>query len=334
MIQEKNHSYIIVGPEGMEVEILSLGATVKSIDLPGADGMTNVCLGYASLNDYKEDVFFMGATVGRFANRIDKGKFEIDGKTFQLPVNNNSNHLHGGPEGFAKRYWHLVEQTESSLTLGLLSEDGDQGYPGNLSVQAEFKLEAGMKFFVEYRATTDSATPINLSSHMYFNLNGLTQDKETSVITNHEVQLNAGQFTPVLETMIPSGDIASVAGSAFDLRNCVLLSECLNIDDSQLKIGAGFDHNFVVDGIEDEFRCFGCVRSPDSGIQMTLYSNQPGVQFYTGNFLADPFVKHAGLCLETQNFPDAPNKRQFPNSILDVSDVYIARSLFEFKQCE
>jgi len=311
----------------MEIEILNFGASIRSIYLPYAGGRTNVALGYRDINQYKNDPFFVGATVGRFANRIAKGQFEIDGSQFQLPKNNGENHLHGGPVGFAKQYWELIKHTESSVVLSLLSKDGDQGYPGNLSVQAEFRLEPGMRLSVEYRATSDKATPVNVSSHTYFNLNGVDQ---ISTAGNHEVKLNAGFFTPVNQNMIPTGEIRSVLGSEFDFREMAVLSAQFNTENAQIGLANGFDHNFIIDGKEDEFRSFGKIRSPESGIAMSVYSNQPGVQFYTGNFLDKPFVKHQGFCLETQSFPDAPNNKSFPNTILTVGETYLARTVFEF----
>lgn len=320
-------SYKITSLEGMEVELLNLGATIRSLRLPLSSRKLDVVLGYEDIDDYKEDSFFMGATVGRFANRIAGGRFRISDEAFKLPINNGQNHLHGGPVGFAKRYWNLLESSEDSLVLGLMSEDGDQGYPGNLSVKAEYRLEPGLRLSVKYTATTDRATPVNLSSHAYFNLNG---SELGSSVANHEVQLGSGFFAPVNDQMIPTGEMNSVQGGPFDLRGGVVLRDQIHSAHPQIQQAGGFDHNFIIDGKEDEFRFVGRVRSPEPGIAMSVYSNQPGVQFYTGNFLGKPFSKHQGLCLETQNFPDAPNKKAFPDSILRPGEAYCSQTAFEF----
>ena len=334
-MQEPIQSYEISSPEGMKVEVLNLGAGIRSIWVPHGDGLINVALGYEDIEHYKSDAFYMGATVGRFANRIANGQFSLGKHSFQLPANDGENHLHGGPDGFSKRHWGLVEHNTDSLTLELFSKDGDQGYLGNLSVQALFKLEAGMRLVIEYRATTDKATPVNISSHVYFNLNGYINQSagNRASVANHLVMLHASFFTPVGSNMIPSGQILPVADSPFDFRDRAILGERLATSDAQIRKAHGFDHNFIVDGVQPEQRLFAAVQSPLSGLCMNVYSNQPGVQFYTGNFLNAPFQAYEGLCLETQNFPDALNHDAFPNSVLEPGKAYLSESLFAFTGC-
>lgn len=325
-------SYLIRGPEGGCVEVINFGARVRSIHVPTPAGIKNIALGYAELEDYIHDPYYLGATVGRYANRIAAGRFCLDGQPYQLTLNQGANHLHGGCDSVSMRYWQLVEHQHDRLILSLHSEDGDQGYPGNLELEAEYRMLAGMVFEVNYRANTDKATPVNLASHTYFNLNGVDSNGiPDTQISNHKILLSASEYTPVDRHMIPTGERASVEGSTFDLRRDVLLGNCLSASDPQIRLANGFDQNFIVDGSGASPRFVGRVRSPGSGIQMSLYSNQPGVQFYTGNFLDAPFTPYQAFCLETQQFPDAPNQPGFPNTILRPGESYLSQTRFQFE---
>jgi aldose 1-epimerase len=329
-------SYKICSPEGAEAEILNYGATLRSLRLPTHEGMQNVVLGYPALEDYWQDDASLGVSVGRFANRIAEGKFSLDGVDYQLPCNEKDiNHLHGGSPGFGQRLWALVSQTENTVLLELESEDGEQGFPGNMKITAEYRMEAGMRLYLEYRATTDKATPVNLCSHAYFNLNGvpgMDDEQDYSSIENHLVEVNASHFTPVNSHCIPTGELQAVKGMPLDLRNPTRIADRINLENEQLEIGGGFDHNFVIEqnSTDGSLVYVGMAKSEDTGIQMKLYSNQEGVQFYTGNNLDGLFPKRSGLCLETQNYPDAPNHSNFPNSILRPGEQYSAVTVFEF----
>nr|XP_061820887.1 galactose mutarotase-like [Nerophis lumbriciformis] len=314
----------------VQVEVLTFGAIIRSVRCKGTDGQVDdVVLGFDDLEGYVSDKRYFGAVVGRVANRVARGRFEVDGKTYQLDINNGPNALHGGLQGFSKALW-LAKEVESGVKMSLCSPDGDQGYPGEMQVSVTYTLQ-GEKLTAEYQAWSSKTTPINLTNHSYFNLGGLT----ASTISDHEVSINAQFYLPVDETSIPTGEIKAVDGSSFDLRQPVLIGPRL-----KEVPGGGFDHNFCLSLPEDPWteRHVARVYHPASGRILELSTSQPGVQFYTANFLDGSITgkggvkygKHSSFCLETQNWPDAVNQASFPDCLLGPGEEYRHLSCFTF----
>jgi aldose 1-epimerase len=324
--------HTLVNARGTTAEILDYGATLKSLRVVDRRGdRANVVLGYGDLQGYEEGQAFHGAVVGRFANRIAGGRFVLDGETCLLACNNGPNHLHGGPRGFSRRVWRATpgQGGGASLTLTLLSPDGEEGYPGELSVIARYSLGEDDRLCLEFEASSDRATPINLTNHAYFNLAG---DFGRDILA-HELELAAGHFTPVDDTAIPTGEIRPVDGTPFDFRQAKAIGRDIGADDDQLRIGSGYDHNYLIDPTLNEGPGrIARVVEPDSGRVMTVYSTEPGVQLYTGNFLADGggFPARHGFCLETQHFPDSPNQPNFPPVTLRPGQIFYSRTEWWF----
>lgn len=316
---------------GFTVEITNYGGIVTSIMTADRNGKSDdVVLGYDSLNDYLIESPYFGALVGRCANRIAQGKFTLDGKTYQLNTNDGPNHLHGGTAGFDKKIWEpetISDDTSASLRLTLLSPDGDEGYPGNLKVVVVYTVTRDNKLQIEYTAQTDKATPINLSHHGYFNLGG-TNGKN---ILNHILYLDADYFTPVDSNLIPTGEIVDVSGTPMDFRVPEIIGSRIH------KVSGGYDHNYVLNN-KGKYAKVAELYEPVSGRSLELFTTEPGVQFYTGNFLNGSIVgeyglvyqKHHGLCLETQHFPDSPNQPGFPNAILRPGETYKQFTVYRF----
>ena len=332
--------YTLTNDQGMTVKVTNYGAIVTSIIVPDRDGkLADVALGHASLEQYlnaTEKPYF-GAIVGRYGNRIAKGKFTIDGETYHLATNNGENHLHGGLFGFDKVVWDAKPVSSpgwSGVELWYLSRDGEEGYPGNLRAQVTYKLADDNLLSVEYYATTDKATPINLTQHTYFNLKG---EGEGSIL-GHELMLNAQHYTPVDQGMIPTGEIAAVAGSPFDFTKSKPIGRDIEQDHEQLKLGLGYDHNFVLEGERDTMKLAARVYEPTSGRVLEVHTQEPGVQFYCGNFLSGelrgksgkPYIHRGGFCLETQHYPDSPNQPAFHSSILRPGEEYETKTTFRF----
>lgn len=324
--------YTITNPTGMQVSILNYGGTVTSIIAPDKNGNKgNVVLSYDSLAGYlqKGNPYF-GALVGRYGNRIANGKFTLDGKTYSLATNNNGNALHGGIKGFDKVIWQAEKLPgDSSLQLTYLSKNGEEGYPGNLSVKVVYTLTANNELKIEYTATTDKATPINLTNHSYFNLSA----GEDSTILDHRVMINADRFTEVNDKLIPTGKLPDVKGTPMDFT----AEKAVGKEISQVK--GGYDHNFVLNKNGNDMEKAATVYHPASGRYMEVWTTQPGIQFYTGNFLngtlthtvnGAKYVQHAALCLETQHFPDSPNQPAFPNAILKPGETYKQTTVYKF----
>ncbi len=313
---------------GMEVSVTNFGATITQLMVADRTGVPgDVLLGFNTLEGFRQagNPFF-GCIVGRYANRIAKASFSLNGKTYKLAANNGKNSLHGGIRGFDKALWKALSHTDSSVTLGYLSVDGEEGFPGNLNVEVTYTLTWDNQLKIDYMATTDQATPVNLSNHAYFNLSAGTD----STILGHELYINADQFTPVDESLIPLGNLALVKGTPMDFTE----AKPIGRDISQIK--GGYDHNFV---LNKPGTLAATAYHPGSGRLMTVHTSEPGVQFYTGNFLRGGhtdtkegrnYQKHAGFCLETQHFPDSPNQPAFPNTILQPGETFRSSTSYGF----
>jgi aldose 1-epimerase len=322
--------YTLTNVHGIEARIMTYGAALVSLKTPDRGGkLQNILLGFDSLGPYVAGVPYFGATVGRYANRIAGGRFALDGKSYQLPQNNGPNSLHGGNRGFDKRVWtaHPMEtRAGASLRLTYVSADGEEGYPGELTAHVTYRLEDDDTLTIEYEARTTAATPINLANHAYFNLTG---DPDRTIL-DHILQINADRFTPVNATLIPTGEIRAVADTPFDFRAPRSIGSRISIKDEQLRLGGGYDHNWVVDSNgTGALNLAAVLIDPSSGRSLEIRTTQPGLQFYSGNFLdgkpagaGTVFKYRAGLCLETQHFPDSPNQPSFPSTILRPGQVY------------
>lgn len=327
------YQYTLANENGFEVNIINYGGIITSIEAPDKNGnFDSVILGFDSLDKYLQNDPFFGATIGRYANRIAEGKFTLNGKEYQLPTNDGPNHLHGGPKGFYSRYWDskLIEQDgKPALRLTYLSKDGEQGYPGNLDVQVTFSVSENNTLRIEYQAVTDKATPINLTNHSYFNLTG---DPSTPIL-DQTLELYADSYTPVNDKLIPTGEIKAVEGTPFDFTTPHKIGE--RIDQTK----GGYDHNWVLNGYPSDslFKAATVVDST-SGRKLEISTLEPGIQFYSGNFLdgswkgpdGTPFVLHGALCLETQHFPDSPNQPDFPSTILQPDETYHTVTEYHF----
>ena len=332
--------YTLENESDMTVLATNYGAIITSIIVPDRDGnLADVALGYDRVEDYINavDKPYFGAVVGRYGNRIAKGEFTLDGETYSLLKNNGENHLHGGAMGFDKVVWTVDEYIEGkSLTLSYLAKDKEEGYPGNLQLQITYTLRDDNSLVVDYYATADKATPVNVTQHTYFNLKGEGQ----GTILDHELMLNAKKFTPVDETLIPTGEMPTVAGTPFDFTTAKSIGRDIGQQDEQLSFGLGYDHNWILDkdGKEGELSLAAQVHEPTSGRVMEIHTTEPGLQFYGGNFLdgrlkgksGKPYIHRGGFCLETQHFPDSPNQTNFPSTILKPGDTYESKTVFKF----
>jgi aldose 1-epimerase len=316
---------------GTRLKVLSYGGIVQSLEIPDRRGRyTNVSLGFDNLDDYLSATTFFGALIGRYGNRIAGGRFNLDGHAHQLPLNDGQNTLHGGTKGFDKRVWDVEPFTDATgvgLVLRYVSGDGEMGYPGTLRVKVTYTLTSRGTWRIDYAATTDRATVVNLTNHTYFNLAG----EGSGDVYGHELTLNASRYTPVDPTLIPTGELAKVAGTPFDFRSGKPVGRDIRTGHTQLLRGQGFDHNWVLDkGLTASPRHMATLRDPDSGRTVKIATTEPGVQFYSGNFLTGTLVGSSGrvyrqgdgLCLETQHFPDSPNQPSFPSTVLRPGETY------------
>jgi len=324
--------YALRNANGMEVCITNFGGQIVSIMAPGRDGkLVDVILGYDSITPYIRRGSTYGALIGRYGNRIAKGRFTLDGTEYHLPQNNNGNCLHGGPQGFNTQVWDAVQKDDHTLELKYLSADGEAGFPGALDVKVTYTLTDDNAIDILYEATTDKATVVNMTNHSYFNLSGIPG----SQILDHIVMINADAYTPVDSLMIPYA-VEPVEGTPFDLRMPQPVGK--NIDDpfEQMVKGHGYDHNFVLNTRGDVAQLAAKVVSPVSGIGLELYTNEPGVQFYTSNFMRDKgkhgavYTNHSALCLETQHYPDSPNHPEFPSTTLRPGEKYVSKCIYKF----
>lgn len=312
------------------IAITNLGGHIVSILAPDRSGkVADVTLGYAGFDGYLADTSYFGSVVGRYANRIAKGRFTLDGKAYTLATNNGPNALHGGPTGFQKRLWaaKVVSGPEGdALELTYVSKDGEEGYPGTLTAKVVYSLRADGGLVIDYTATTDAPTIVNLTNHAYFNLAG----EGEGTVLGHELQIEADAYTPVDPTLIPTGERRAVEGTPFDFRKPVAIGARIDAADEQLKAGGGYDHNYVLRGKKGDLRLAARVVEPKSGRALEVFTTEPGLQLYSGNFLdgsvtgksGKPYVKRGALCLETQHFPDSPNQPGFPPVVLRPGETY------------
>jgi len=332
-------TFTLSNANGMKVVITPVGGHIMSIQLPDSTGkLTDVVLGYDSAKDYVGGKGFYGSTIGRYGNRIAKGKFTLDGKEYQLSLNNGPNTLHGGPGGFHNVMWSGKEVAiyeGKGVELDYLSKDGEEGYPGNLNVKVIFSLSDSNELKIDYEATTDKTTVVNLTNHSYFNLSG----EGSGDILNHEVMINADKFVPVDSTLIPTGELKPVKGTAFDFTTPHKVGERINSNDPQVKVGLGYDHCFVLNKKSgNELSLAAKVFDPASKRSMEVWTTEPGIQFYTGNFLTGtpgkggkPYNYRGALCLETEHFPDSPNHPEYPSTALKPGETYKTTTIYKFK---
>ncbi|MGK9167271.1 galactose mutarotase [Inquilinus limosus] len=323
----------------MSVNILTYGGIVQAINVPDRDGKSgNIALGFATLDDYLTKNPYFGTITGRYANRIAKGAFTLDGQTYKLATNNGPNALHGGLAGFDKKVWKAKEiqgADDAGLELTYTSPDGEEGYPGTLTAKVTYTVTANNELRIDYEATTDKLTIVNLTNHTYFNLAG----EGAGSILDHELMLNASAFTPVDATLIPTGEIVKVAGGPMDFTIPAAIGARIRDNDQQLVFGRGYDHNWVLDKPSAGALSLAArVREPMTGRVMEVLTTEPGIQFYAGNFLDASLVGTSGrmyrqadgFCLETQHFPDSPNHPEFPSTVLKPGDVYKTTTVYRF----
>ncbi len=330
--------YTLHNAAGTTVQISDFGGTIVSWTAPDKNGkFDDITLGCDSLAGYQKGVPYFGALIGRYGNRIAKGQFTLDGKSYSLAKNNGPNALHGGLKGFDKVLWKAtpIEGEEPSLKLTYTAKDGEEGYPGNLSVEVVYTLQKDNSLKIDYKATTDKATVVNLTNHAYFNLKGGFD----SDILDHEVTLNADKFLPVDATLIPTGELKPVAGTPFDFTKSSKIGARINdTKDEQIKFGLGYDHCWVLTDSTKNLKLAASVYEPTSGRVLEVFTTEPAIQFYTGNFLDGTITgkggkvyKHRfGLCLETQHYPDSPNKPKFPSTVLKSGETYETTTVYKF----
>ncbi len=329
--------YILKNKNNAEAALTNYGARVVSLLVPDKNGrMTDVILGYDSIGKYvHQPESFFGAIVGRYGNRIAKGKFKLGGKTYSLAINNPPNSLHGGKKGFGSSVWDARQLNDQAVEFTYLSKDGEEGYPGNLHVKVVYTLTDSNELKIDYMATTDKATVLNLTNHSYFNLNG----QGNGTINNQLLEINADNYTPVDSTLIPTGKIEPVAGTPFDFRQPTAIGARIGADNIQLKYGKGYDHNFVLNPNKGSgLNPAATVLGDSTGIFMEVFTQEPGIQFYTGNFMtgSNPLKDgkkddyRGAICLETQHFPDSPNQSVFPSTELVPGKVYQTETIYKF----
>jgi len=329
--------YTMTNSNGVVMKVMNYGGIITSLVVPDRNGnMEDVVLGYDSLEGYLKSNPYFGALIGRYGNRIARGKFSLDGKTYTLATNNGLNHLHGGIKGFDKVFWNIQQQSSEkgvAIRLTYQSKDMEEGYPGNLSVQVTYLLTDRDELEISYEATSDKKTIVNLTQHTYFNLTGGKRD-----ILSHELELTANHFLPVDETLIPTGKLQPVENTPFDFRKPVAIGARINENDGQLKAGKGYDHCWVLAKEPGSSEQAAVLYDSLSGRQVTVFTTEPGIQFYSGNFLDGSITGKGGivynfrfgLCLETQHFPDSPNKPDFPNVVLEPGSTYRTQTKYSF----
>ena len=330
--------YTLKNRKGMEVSVISYGGIITSWKAKGRDGKyEDVVLGFDNLRDYESKSPYFGALIGRYGNRIKEGKFSLDGVEYNLAKNNGENHLHGGVEGFDKVIWDVeeeVDESSASLKLRYKSTDKEEGYPGNLDIKVTYTLTNEDELKIRYEAETDKKTIVNLTQHSYFNLSsGLSTD-----VLAHEVTIDADYFLPVDKTLIPTGELRDVGQTPFDFREYKAVGDDIDLQDTQLTYGNGYDHCWVLNNQDDGVRFVASAFDPLSGRLLEVFSDQPGIQFYSGNFL-DGTLKsregrnygfRSGFCLETQHYPNSPNQQSFPSVILNPGEKYDTETIFKF----
>ena len=330
--------FTLASASGVTIAVLSFGGVIQSILAPDRGGaLADVTLGYDTLSAYEKDKSYLGALVGRYANRIRAGRFILDGHEYTLAQNAGGNSLHGGARGFNKYVWAVepfAEGDDLGLVLQHVSPDGDEGYPGTLRVRVTYRLTSRGELVIDFAATTDKETPINLTQHAYFNLAGTGSGD----ILGHQLELSASRFTPVDASLIPTGELRSVRGTPFDFSTPERVGARIGADDEQLRLAGGYDHNFVLDRTGADLSLAARLTDPVSGRGVDIHTTEPGIQFYTGNFLdgtvtgkgGEPHRYRSGLALETQHFPNSPNEPSFPSTILRPGAQHRSRTVYHF----
>jgi len=338
---KKVNKYIISNSKGMTVCLINYGASIQSLVVPDKNGnLDDVVLGFDTLEDYENHKYFSGAIVGRYANRISNGQFNLAGKSYSLACNIGEHHLHGGIEGFGKKIWEASTfsgEQAVGVTFSYFSPDGEENYSGNLTIQVTYTFQENGALTIDYYAETDEATPVNLTNHAYFNLKGAGAGD----ILDHDLMINAKYFTPVTQSVIPSGDIVSVKGTPFDFTQAKPIGRDIAEENEQLQRGGGYDHNFVLNNPNNGLNELGLVAKvvePTSSRTLEILGSHPAVQLYTANFL-DPepkgksgkvYQKRGAFCLETQHYPDSPNQHHFPSTIVHPEQPYKQTTVFKF----
>lgn len=324
--------YALKNARGAEARIMNYGGVVVSLEVPDRQGtMDDIVAGFDKYDDYLKPPPYFGAIIGRYGNRIGNARFRLDGVEYVLAKNDGPNQLHGGTRGFDKRLWQATLLSPQSLELKYLSKDGEEGYPGNLTATVRYTLTDANELKIEYSAVTDKDTVVNLTNHSYFNLAG------EGDILNHEVWINADRFTPVDRGLIPTGELKSVAGTPFDFRKATAIGARIGEKDQQLTFAGGYDHNWVLNRTGSGLELAARVVEPKSGRVMEVLTTEPGLQFYTGNFLdgtlkgkGRTYTRRSAFCMETQHFPDSPNKPAFPSTVLKPGSTYQSTTVYRF----
>ncbi|OGU41368.1 MAG: galactose mutarotase [Ignavibacteria bacterium RIFOXYB2_FULL_35_12] len=331
--------YTLKNHNNVSVSITNYGGIVTSIKVPDKNGnLSDIVLGYDHVEGYIiNNSPYFGALIGRYGNRIAKGKFSLDGVQYKLATNNGANHLHGGEKGFDKVVW-TAKELHGKGTVGLeltyICKDGEEGYPGNLNVKVNYSLNNRNELRIDYTATTGKKTIVNLTNHAYFNL----KDGGASTILDHQLKINADRFTPIDSTLIPIGKIIPVENSALDFRNFTIIGKRINSKDEQIRFGLGYDHNFVLNGNVNQLKHAATVKEESAGRILEVFTTEPGIQFYSGNFLDGSITgknnivynNRSGFCLEAQHFPDSPNHINFPSTELKPGKVYNSTTIYKF----
>jgi aldose 1-epimerase len=328
--------YTLTNAHGLQVKITTYGGAVVSLLVPDRDGkLDDVVLGFETLEEYVKKSPYFGCITGRYANRIAKGKFTLNGVAYTLTQNEGDNHLHGGAKGFDKVVWAAEEKTDDDgvgLALTYLSKDGEEGYPGNLSVKVTYTLTNDDAWRIDYEATTDKDTIVNLTNHTYFNL----ADGGAGDVLGHELMINADRFTPIDSFQITTGELRSVASTPMDFLHMTTIGARIGQDDEQLRFGLGYDHNWILNSSDGTLVLAARLQEPTTGRVIEVYTTEPGIQFYSGNFLdgtiagkgGKVYQKRHGLCLETQHFPNSPNQPGFPSTVLRPGEMYQTTTIY------
>ncbi|REG87043.1 aldose epimerase family protein [Algoriphagus antarcticus] len=333
---KKVETYEIKNVNGLKMNVTNFGARVTQLWVPDKDGnLVDVVLGFETLDEYlNSGEKYFGAAIGRYGNRIANGKFTLDGEEYTLPTNNNGQTLHGGPGGFDYVIWDVEKSGENGLIFTYTSPDGEEGFPGELKVKMIYTLTDDNEFKVTYEAETDKATPVNLTHHSFFNLNGAGN----GTVLNHTLKLNASKYTPVNEVLIPTGETPAVKGTPFDFTTATTIGARIDQENEQLTFGGGYDHNWVLDKTGNDLTQAAVISSPQTGIEMEVWTTEPAIQFYSGNFLdgsttgkgGKVYALRSAFCLETQHYPDSPNQPNFPSTVLKPGERYKQTCVYKF----
>ncbi|MFC5285242.1 aldose epimerase family protein [Pedobacter alpinus] len=324
--------YTLKNNKGITVNICNYGARITHFIIPQKGNQIDIVLGFNSIDEYiNNSEFYYGVTVGRFANRIKDAKFILNNKTYNLEVNNGINSLHSGTKAFHNSVWEVLYHSETEIKMQIISQDGDGGFPGELICDILFNLNDDGELAINYTATTDKDTVVNLTNHAYFNLNG----EGSGTILDHDVKIEAQQFVPINDNCTPLGNFSTVEATPFDFREFTAISKKLDFDHPQVKIGNGFDHSFVLNQ-KEAFNLAATAKGDITGLTLEVYTNQPGMQFYTGNYLSTDvgksgniYSERTGFCFETQHHPDSPNQPNFPSTVLKAGDIFTSKTIYK-----